>query len=213
MVFQSVNLTKYYFSSNIISGLYRAINPGLKETRPMKKLIWAALTALVLTATPTLSLAQQNKERVVPIGDVVVDPTRVGMVYFYEDHAKTSVEELSASLAKRDKGFEELAVRVKGGDPNKVRLWQRNISEANTDVSISFARAKDDAVNLQREAGLALNNRSSSSVFPKITEKEYDEMIEVIAGLPTSTPEPTKDQMLVWSAAVKITGVDYLRKD
>jgi hypothetical protein len=38
-------------------------------------------------------------------------------------------------------------------------------------------------------------------------------MIEVIAGLPTSTPEPTKDQMLVWSAAVKITGVDYLRKD
>jgi hypothetical protein len=102
---------------------------------------------------------------------------------------------------------------VKGGDPNKVRLWQRNISEANTDVSISFARAKDDATNLRREAGLALNNRSSSSVFPKITEKEYDEMIEVIAGLPDVSPEPTKDQMAIWAAAVKITGVNYLKKD
>ncbi len=174
----------------------------------MKRILALLIALVALHTTPSLA---QN--RAVNIGDVVIDPTHVGMVWYYQDHAKTSVESLGASLTKRDRAFEELSIRVKDGDSNKVRLWQRNISEANTDVQIDFARAKDDATNLRREAGQALNNRSSSSVFPKITEKEYDSMIDIVKGLPDTTPEPTKDQMTVWSAAVKITGVDYLKKE
>ena len=77
---------------------------------------------------------------------------------------------------------------------------------------MSFQRANDNAVGLRHEAGLALNN-TYSSTDPKISEEEYDTMINVVAGLPEKTPEPTKEQLEIWSAAVKITGVDYMKKD